>query len=76
MGHTGSSVGLLFNGLMYGGLLAAAEDYDEHRNSILLNILQKIENCSAFSDVYAVSEEVGGRIVCLLHCTGSLDCLH
>ena len=58
MGH--GSVGLLFNGLIYGGLSTAADDYDEHRNSIISIILQKIENCSAFSDVYAVSEEVCG----------------
>ena len=72
MGH--GSVGLLFNGLIYGGLSTAADDYDEHRNSIISIILQKIENCSAFSDVYSVSEEVGGLIACTLPCADCIDC--
>lgn len=72
MGH--GSVALLFNGLMYGGL-SAAEDYDVHRDSVVISsILQKIENCSAFSDVYSVSEEVGGLIACTLPCADCIDC--
>ena len=72
VGH--GSVALLFNGLMYGGL-SAAEDYDVHRDSaIISSILQKIENCSAFSDVYSVSEEVGGLIACTLPCADCIDC--
>ena len=48
-----SSTGMLYNCVTSGGLFAF-EDDDVHKR-----ILQKIENCTSFSEVYSVSEEVG-----------------